>query len=241
MIRKPENYKNKISEMDVWELIQHGLFEEASSKADLEFAKTKDIFVLRNKMYALFQLSKYNECFDLGKKIVETTNGQTDSDFIFWGIAAWLMHNKQNAIEIWSNGEKSKYTDAAGGIEIQILLYFASVRTRDKALKSKTEDRLRKLLKSPQSANWPGSLGHFILGRISSEELYSAIDTGQLKERQSCQADFAVAVKHAEFDDDEAYRSTLTKAISHGANSYLEQFYYLAKGELNRTPPADYS
>lgn len=181
--------------MDIWSLIQQGKFEEACEKSDIEFEKTKNLYILRNKVYALFLLQDYDEVINTTKKIIENRGGETDSDFIFLGIAYWITGNKSLAIQTWRNAEKCKYTDAAGGIELQIILYFASVNLNDLALKKRVLKAIEKKIKSKASVNWPGPLGTFILGQVSKEELLSFIsETPILKERQLCQAYFVIAI-----------------------------------------------
>lgn len=218
----------------VWQLIQNGFFQEACTKADSEFEQTKDYSVLRNKLYALFHLKNYDECILLSKEIIDLDRGQTDSDFIFLGIAYWLCDRKDIALKIWQKGMKSKYTDAAGGIELQIFIFFASIKMNDDNLKEKVFKKIQNLVKSKGTQNYPGILGRYLLNEITEEVLFVSVSNiPVLKERQLCQINFTIAVKKLETRDTEGYLKKLKTAISFGPNSYLEQMYYLALGELD--------
>lgn len=222
-----------MEQLNVWFLIQEGLFQEACKKADLEYEETKNILSLRNKVYALLHLEKYQEAILLSNKIIELRNGETDSDFVFCGIANWLLGNKSEAVQQWHNGESCKYTDAAGGVELQVILYFAAIRMKDETLQSGVVKTLKKLLKSKRSSNWPGGLGKYILGEITEEAMVANIpNIPILKERQLCQTNFVVAIKELEKGNTSEYKKKLQASIAYGPSSYLEQAFYLAKGEL---------
>lgn len=221
--------------MDVWSLIQNGFFEKACEVADSEYEQTGNIFILRNKVYALLHLKQYDEVISLTEFLIKERNGESDTDFIFCGIAYWLTKNYYKAIQIWQSAEDCKYTDAAGGVELQVILYFAGVKSNDKKLIGKSSKKLARLLKGKQAANWPAPLGRFMLNELTQIELQNNISqTPVLRERQLCQADFVKAIKELEKGNEIGYRNELQNCISYGSSSYLEQLYYLAKGEIER-------
>lgn len=182
----------------------------------------------------IFQyLRRYKEALKLGDRIIEIRGGETDSDFLFSGIALWLLNQKRAAIERWGNTEEAAYKDAAGGVDVQVALYFGAVRTNDNKLKADALKVLKKLLKGKRSPAWPAPIGTYILGEIEREEMFSrVVNIPILRERQLCQAHFVVAVKELEKGNSAGYFIALTDCISYGPPSYLEQFYYLGKGEL---------
>lgn len=226
--------------LDVWSLIVNGKFKEACDEADLEYKETKSIFPLRNKVYALFHLSMYSEALELLEKIIQLEKGESDSDYIFTGIAYWLLDRKRDAINIWQEGEKCIYTDAAGGVELQLFLYFASIYINDDALKGAVKKNLKKLVKSKNATNFPAPLGRYILEELSEAELLSYVtNVPTLRERQLCQADFTIAIKNLESVNQEEYRKKLNDCVSYGSSSYLSKMYYLAKGILLQTGPTN--
>jgi hypothetical protein len=235
MIQQQENYYDEnVEGWDVWKLIQHGFFKEACKKADIEFDKTKEIFPLRNKVYALFHLNLFEEAIELIKYIIRQTNGDTDTDFIFLGAAYWALNDTGQAIHEWQSGEKAKYSDPAGGIDLQTILYFGSLKIGDDKLKLSTEKKINRLMKPKAAVNWPGPLGTYLLNDLSDSTLLSYISaTPILRERQLCQANFAIGVKKLKEKKINDFKAKFTKAISYGPPSYLEQMYYVAKIEIN--------
>src|SRR6202012_5899810 len=127
--------------LDVWGLIQNGYFEQACIQADAEFAQTGNVLSLRNKVYALFHLRKYEECILITKQLIKLRSGETDVDFIFCGIANWMLGKKKEAVLLWQQGEQSRYKDAAGGMDLQVILYFASIELEDVNLKNEINKR----------------------------------------------------------------------------------------------------
>jgi len=68
-------------------------------------------------IFTLFHLRRYKEALKLANRIIEIRGGETDWDFLFSGIAHWLLNQKTEAIEQWGNTEEAAYKDAAGGVE----------------------------------------------------------------------------------------------------------------------------
>lgn len=220
--------------MDIWGLIQNGQFDEACKLADFEFEQTKNIFPLRNKIYALMHLKRYDEVILLTEFLIKERNGETDTDFIFCGIAYWLKNNRKKAIEIWQSAVNCKYTDAAGGIELQIIIYFSGVKCDNIKLIKESTKKIEKLLKSKKASNWPSPIGKYIINEISIDFLFSCLSHSPIiRVRQLCQMYFVKAIKELEVGNESAFINELNNCISLGPSSYLEQFYYLAKGEIH--------
>lgn len=222
-------------EKNVWELIKNNHFEDACIVADEQYYLTKNTSILNNKALALLQLQKYNDAIELCDIIINKTGGETDVDFILSGIAFWALDNQSKAIEYWKKGEKAKYADIAGGIDVLILQYFASIKLNDDKLLLTVKKKIKKLLKNKIATNFYGLLGNYLLDEITEIELYSSVTTTYiLRERQLCCLDFVLGIKRLETKDLDLYKKKLTDCISYGANSYLEYSLYLAKVELNR-------
>ena len=225
----------------IWKLIENGKFEEACSEVDLEYKQTGSFTNFGNKRLALFQLKKYDEVIELTNQMIFLQNKanphldlSSDSDYISKSIALWLLNETQEAIKFWQEGEKCKYTDAAGGIEIRVYQYFAAVKMNDENLKKRAITGIKKLLKGKRSINWPGPLGHYLIGDISAAELLSSVsEIHILRERQLCQAHFTIGIKELELGNLNAYKMQLHESIKDGNLAYLEDMFYMAKGELD--------
>lgn len=171
---------------------------------------------------------------ELTSFIIAQNNGESDGDFQNNGIAHWLLGQQETGISMWQRGQKSKYSDVAGGIESLCLLYFASVVRKDESLKKTVEKGIRKLIKRKASVNWPAPLGRFLLNDIEDGELLSLCSsTPILKERQLCQACFVVAVRSLEHEKMADFVKHLGSSVTYGAYSSLENEFYLSRGLLD--------
>ncbi|PUZ19245.1 hypothetical protein DCM91_20765 [Chitinophaga costaii] len=222
-----------MQQIDVWSLIKQKEFESACMYADLQFEKTGNISLLRNKILALLNLNRFEECIDLSNKIISLTKGDADSDFILQGIAFWSLGYKVNAIQCWENGESSIYSDATGGINIKLIRYFAACKLGDKPMKEKILKSVKKLLKSKRSTNWPIPVGSFLMDLIDEQSLLLSISSvGYLRERELCDYYFVLATKKLAMGDFRNYHKDLKKCLELNVVVYLEPTYYLAKSEL---------
>ncbi|MEO6150204.1 MAG: hypothetical protein ABIN95_08065 [Mucilaginibacter sp.] len=218
---------------DPWVLIQNDEFDSAIEFIDSMFNETQDIFMLNNKNLALFHLKKYGEALNQSQQLISFRNGSTSVDFLNLGIANWILGNNTIAIETWLKAQGCIYKDAAGGMDIQVFLYLAGVKSKQNSLKENAIKAIKKLLKSKRATNWPGPIGHYLLNDITEPELISYVSNIPiLKERNLCQADFAIAIKSLERGDEQNYYRKLQDCVNLGSKAYLEQMFYLAKGEL---------
>lgn len=221
-----------ISDVSCWDLIVQKKFEEACIKADEEYSATKDAPHLRNKAIALLNLKKYNEVHSIALHLIKLTNGRTDSDYILAGVSNWLMEKYVDSVNVWKSGLDTPYTDAAGGIGVPLLLYFAAIKLSDSGLEKEVLSLLKKKCKSKSSVNFPGTIARYILGKISEDELlYSCISMETLKTRALCKSYFYIAVNALKKNDTKGYLKNLDNCKLN--ETYMEKEYFLAVAELD--------
>ncbi|RDC58433.1 hypothetical protein DU508_00040 [Pedobacter chinensis] len=221
-------------EASVWDLIELDLFEKACLRADKEFLEKNSLTSLRNKVYALFNLEKYEDAVKLESDIISIDN-ESASDFVFMGIALWNLSRENEAIKTWEEAEKVPYQDASGGLDVLFLLYFASIQSGNKKFQIEILKRIKKKVKNKSNINWPEPIAHYLLDEMNEDELLNYISNVPiLRERQLCQMDFVIGVKYLEKKDKYGYLKKLKDCISYGSNSYLQKFLYLAKSELKK-------
>jgi hypothetical protein len=225
-----------MNEPSVWDLVKEDRFEEACASADREYEETGSYPVLRNKMIALMMLGKFDEAISISRMIIKSTNGRIDFDFIFLGAIYWIKREYAVAVSIWKEGLNAGYTDAAGGVEIPMLLFFAAVHTQDPVLKKEADKMLKKKIKSKTSVNWPAALGNYLVGAISEDVLHQSFSENPiLKSKQKCKADFYAALMRLMNGEKLGYVEKLKSSLSHGPVTYLLQEYHLARAELELT------
>jgi hypothetical protein len=87
------------------------------------------------------------------------------------GVTLWWLRRSDEAIATWRLGLNAGYTDAAGGVILPSLLFFASIRTDDSALRKDARVLLRKRWRTKQArSNWPGPIAALLLGHALSTQ-----------------------------------------------------------------------
>jgi hypothetical protein len=223
---------------DVWQLIKTGDYLRACELADVEAAREpSSLLPLRNKVVALLQLRRYEEAERLGGRIIEVRGGETESDFVFVGIALWFQYRHREAIVVWKEARENKYTDAAGGVRIPLLLFYGSLQQNDDELRAGS---LQMLKKRAAVKAWPGPLAGFITGHFSETELLARVTREKiLRERHLCQAAFSIGLSRKSQGDLGGAIESMESACSQGPVSLLEAEYFLARWECEqagRTP-----
>jgi len=217
----------------IWDIVKIGKYEEACLAADREFAETQSLSPLRNKVFALLCLEKYDEVIRLSNDIIIKANGESDGDFVFLGVAHWLLGRYRDAVTVWERATDTKYTDAAGGVGIQLLLFYASVKLQDDKLKACALKQLQTLCKHPTANNWPGPLAGLVLGKLQEADVRSKMSKQPiLKARQTCQAAFYIGTMQIASQDMHGYIEHMRESCGQGGACLLEQEYYLARDEV---------
>lgn len=118
------------------------------------------------------------------------------------GVALWLQDQCEAACRDWANeiarrrSGEIELVDAAGGVEVPALLWWASSHDGLSQWKGLAVEELRRRWRTKwcQSRGWPGPIAAFLLGKSSAEMLLSAAHTSveRLGRRQLSQAHFYI-------------------------------------------------
>ncbi len=225
--------ENDVLKQSVWQALSDGDFEEAIELADQEHSRTGSIFPLRNKVFALLHLHRYHEVTELCKSIMRSTNNESDSDAIFCGVGYWLIGRESEAIEVWKLGYKSPYTDAAGGVDIPLLLFYSGTRIGSRDLIESSRGYLRKTSHRGRQTDWPRPVADYVLGRMDKDGLLGSMDNNSsLRAKQKCQADFYIGVMAFLKGEEQAALEAMKSCVSTSSSSFTRHEYYLAYGEV---------
>jgi len=214
-----------------WSLMEKGQFELAYEKITKHIVEdpTSILRYIYNRGLCLLNLENPEQALLDFQKLIELRQS-SDSGYIGAGIALWWMDRKTDAVRMWQNAINSHYTDAAGGITIPALLFFAASRLDESNLEKDSIRLLRTKSKTKRATAWPGPVAKFLLGQITEEEfLEKAYQWPTLQSRTLTKAHFWIGVDQYRQGDIESYRYHLHQARS---GHILEPEYYLAKVEL---------
>lgn len=208
-----------------WNLIKQQRFEEAFEKA------TKD-GEIHNAIIALLNLKRYSEAYDLAVSNSKLNSGNVDVDFIYAGIANLLLGNKDKAILILKQGQNALYKDAAGGVDVLLLLYHIGVITKDTELEKEVLKLLKKKAKNKTITNFPGPIVQFILGEINENQLFDyAQYIPNLKERYFCKVHFYIGILLLKDGKVDEFIDNIKDSRKN--TNYFEAEYYCSEGILN--------
>jgi tetratricopeptide (TPR) repeat protein len=163
--------------------------------------------------------------------------------YLQWiGLVHWLARRKKKAIEVWlklvleTERGRIAYTDAAGGVEIAHLLWFAAVRQKRKDLLAVARRLLKKKVgQKPYRCcsieNWPGPISLYLLGRLKENRLLSEVeDIAVVREDDLCQAKFYIGVRALQAGKKAEARKHFERAADLGRAGGQNE-YYLARNE----------
>lgn len=212
-------------------------YMEAYQVANDEYVNNPTEFNLRNRADSSLCLKNYEDALRDYLEVIQITEGRADADFLGAGTSYWLIGYYSEAIDTWKKGLNTKYTDAAGGVEVPAALYFAAVSQKNESLEKEANKLLRKRWKSKAALNWPGSIAGYLLGEITIDNLINSAISQEfhqtLQSRHLCQAYFYLAVKGLKEGNKLLYLDHLRLCASSNMG-YLEQEYFLAIGELDK-------
>jgi tetratricopeptide (TPR) repeat protein len=215
-------------------------FRDAIDLLTEEIGKKPSTALHNNRGMAYLHLREFQRAladFRRAEEIsIKALGGECDKSRC--GLALWMSGEREQAASLWAEGAqlmadgKIAYTDAAGGVSIGNLLWFAAKRLQNAVHHNLAIKLLRKKLRSKQSRAWPGPVSRFIVDTITEVEFRASVSsTPILRERQLCQAEFYIGVA-AFGSDDRKYQQAMRLSSELGAISKLEDEYYLALHEM---------
>jgi hypothetical protein len=89
------------------------------------------------------------------------------------GAAKWCLDDPEASVREWHTGLKCAYADGAGGVQVPLLLFLASVVKPELFEREEAERLLAIRVENPLIRNWPGPLAEFVSGRIGVDALRS--------------------------------------------------------------------
>jgi hypothetical protein len=237
---------------DAWELIQAGRYEEAIEACTRELAVRVDPFVYGRRSMAHLLAGHLAEArndllasaqFDRAPRMRHGL--YSDHVLLMLGVIDWLAGDRPAAARQWHTAvsalEQSmvEYTDACGGGRAGSLLMFAAVHLSDHSLERLAVALFRKLSRRITIESWPGPIVEYYLGTRAEESLLASVSsTPILRERELCQATFAVAVSRLRAGDEAGYRASIARAAAIPAIQELESHLARYEAVVAPVPPA---
>lgn len=214
-----------------WNLMKAGQFELAYEMISSQIANNPNSTRrhIYNRGLCLLNLKKAEQALVDFRTLIEL-RPDSDAGYIGAGLALWWMDQYTQAIEAWSNGINSVYTDAAGGISVPAFLFFAATKLKDPGLEKESIKLLRIRYQTKQAGAWPGPIAGFLLAKINEADLIEkAEQRPALRTRMLTKVRFWLGVHGLRQKNIALYRHHLYQAT---LGHILEPEYYLAKAEI---------
>jgi hypothetical protein len=158
---------------NTWELLRSGRQEQALSQLRDAYSRNPDASHAMELGVALLWAEEYRPAWDHFYELAVNYPRRHDIFFAMAGTAKWCVDGPNEAARTWHDGLNCAYTDAAGGLTIPLLLFFASHRNPESYRRADATQQLSDRVESSWARNWPGPLAEFLLGRIDDAEFQS--------------------------------------------------------------------
>jgi hypothetical protein len=237
-----ESKVRRLSRMSDWELVTKGAYADAVIGFTEEIHARPSAWAFNNRGMAHLHRADYDAALADFRSADALSGAElhTVCHGAMCGAALWMAGREKEAVDTWLAGVEAslaglvRYADAAGGVTVGNLLFFAGVRRDDKSAIASASRLLRKRLRTKQSTAWPGPTSQYLLGRICESDVLAAVSgVPVLRERELCQARFYSGVQALSTGEPAAYFNAMREACKLGRVSKLEAEYYLALHEVS--------
>jgi hypothetical protein len=230
---------------DPWHLIATGRYEEAVVAYSIVARQPGQTHQLRNRSLAYLMLGRLAAArADILAAKAENPSARrrghvhSVGDDQWLGLFEWLEGHFESASQIWLAAAKLTtagrvvYTDASGGTKTGSLLAFAAVRLSDPSLFREAETLFSYIVAKGRPDSWPGPIARFYLSITPAEVLLSSVSSVPvLRERELCQAHFAIGVMALRARNAPLYYSSLSQAAGL-TPALIENEFHLARYEV---------
>lgn len=233
---------------DPWQLLQAGEYAEAVKAYSLQIAAKPHIPAYENRATAYLLAGDLDAAladYAVAGFLDLTDSTVGDHAHLHVGAVLWMKQRHALAAALWRHTvqqvlkNRFTHTDAAGGVQAGCLLWFASARLGDPALRALADELLLKRLGKPGRWGnaWPAPLAAMLLGELPVPDLMAAASSPPaMANRQLCQAHFhAASLAHSQGNGDLAARHLQSSAET---RAFIEIEYFLALHELRHRDPA---
>ena len=169
---------------------------------------------------AYFLTHEYQLAFQHYEGFIRKHPHHADIIYGMAGTALWCLDQRLNAIQMWRDGLRCRYSDAAGGISNLLMLYCASIVDPSVEETTKIKQTLAVKIQDPRADTWPGPLARYVLGRIDEDRLQA-----------EC-ADFNVGEAETRKVEVSFYNE-LRKSYSHDPNHFVSEMRRISKMSWN--------
>lgn len=242
-----------------WQALELSRYEEAIQLFTQGYAQSQAISLLSGRSLTYLAANRPRQALADLEEVVARTEKRfaSDSNFAFLGICHWYLARPDFAIAQWQAGLNAPYVDAAGGVLLPTILYYAGIRLGDGKLEKEAQRLLRahwqkfvrrikrrkdptqrtsRNFADPDLSGWPGAVVPFLLGQGDSAWLLHQArnaNSETLSLRHECQAQFAIAVDALRSGNHDLFAASMA-ACAHNPKGSLQAEQYIARWEVRK-------
>jgi hypothetical protein len=224
---------------DGWDLITEGRYADAIATYTEDLVEHAHAPTLRNRATAHLLAGQLTEAkkdvlaaMDVERPPSKPGNLHSDGDLLRLGVIEWLEGDHVAAARRWLTTvsalqrDQVEYSDACGGGTAGSLLTFAAARLSDPSYLRVASALFKSLRKRRRIESWPGPVVEFYVGVRTEESLLARVSSVPiLRERELCQAHFAIAVSRLLEHDKDRFGVHIREAASYKAAIHEEEFF----------------
>jgi tetratricopeptide (TPR) repeat protein len=223
------------------ELLLAGETYKAIDVLQRDYARDNDDATLNSLGMAYLYAGQFRRALRAFQKLIADKPRHAADEYSVCGIILWILNRRAEGVDIWKEGERCGYGDAAGNIGVPLLLYYAAVTAPDLYSLESALALLEKRLARSISYHWPGGIARLLVGRIDREEA----DEHKSYEKwthphETAELEFYDGIRHRRLGDEAACRQHLQACVDCGNVGMYAPVWFLAKYELGLIkPPKD--
>jgi tetratricopeptide (TPR) repeat protein len=217
-----------------WTLLEEGRFRDALPVLERAYEAHRAPGSLNNVALAMLCMQDYDAAYETFMNVLENSPYKSDYEWTYVGVCQWCRSKPMAAIDTWKKGIGVKYTDAAGGLTIPLVLIFAGTVLAEESLRDLATREITARLEGFRN-NWPAPLGEYMLGTISYSDVAERISTysAVLQEKRRPLLEFYRAVQLLRDGESSSYVDTLRRVTSTIHHRIFPE-WFLARHELQQ-------
>jgi hypothetical protein len=136
---------------------------------------------------ALLWLKRYAEAWEhfstvMKEKGLRGNLNKHDGCYGMAGVAKWCLGERREAVAEWVSGLKAKYVGPAGGVQMPLLLFYASVLSPEVYDNAAARNLMLEKTKDERIKRWPGPILQWMLAQIDDSEFLRHCQDGDERE-----------------------------------------------------------
>lgn len=157
--------------VDPWQLVRRGAVDQALKQIRQAYTREPDSSHIMELGVALLWVKDYPSALKHFNAANRERPRGVDGFYGMAGTAQWCLGRPDKAVAEWREGLACEFVDMAGGVELPLLLYHASVMEPSAFPRAEAMQLLEARAKDGRASIWPGPVAAYLLDWINENDL----------------------------------------------------------------------